>query len=80
MNKSNKGLAIALLACLSLSAPAFAAQPPAAQDTAFSKYRIGGYGEMLARFKDYGLNRFAGTAQGNTKIKHNEISIPRFVL
>lgn len=80
MNKSNKGLAIALLACLSLSTPAFAAQPPAAQDTAFSKYRIGGYGEMLARFKDYGLNRFAGTAQGNTKIKHNEISIPRFVL
>lgn len=46
----------------------------------FSKFRLGGYGEMLASFKDYGLNRYSGTANGNVKKNHNEISIPRFVL
>lgn len=46
----------------------------------YEKFRIGGYGEMLAKFKDYGLNRFSGTQNGNLKKDHNEISIPRFVL
>ncbi len=45
------------------------------------KFRFGGYGEMLARRMDYGLNRWAtGTDVGNKKIDHNDISIPRFVL
>ncbi|MBO7553086.1 MAG: hypothetical protein J6T82_03520 [Bacteroidaceae bacterium] len=45
------------------------------------KFRFGGYGEMLARRMDYGLNRWGtGTATGNKKIDHNDISIPRFVL
>ncbi len=35
---------------------------------------------MLAQFMDYGINRFAGTATGNTKTHRNSISIPRFVL
>ena len=46
----------------------------------FNKWRIGSYGEILATFKDYGLNRFYGGSKGNTKKNHNEISIPRFVL
>lgn len=46
----------------------------------FKKWRIGSYGEMLAAFKDYGLNRFYGGSVGNTKKNHNEISIPRFVV
>lgn len=46
----------------------------------FNKFRIGGYGEMLAKFKDYGLNRYSGTSDGNLKKDHNEISIPRFVI
>lgn len=46
----------------------------------FDRYRIGGYGEMVARFKDYGQNRWNGTSNGNLRKRHNEISIPRFVL
>ena len=45
----------------------------------WDKYRIGGYGEMVASFKDYGQNRWA-TPHGNSRIRHNEISIPRMVL
>jgi len=44
------------------------------------KFRLGGYGEMLAQRKDYGTNRFYGGADGNTKINRSSISIPRFVL
>lgn len=46
----------------------------------YTKFRVGGYGEMVAAFKDYGINRFTGTANGNTKDHRNTISIPRFVL
>lgn len=46
----------------------------------YRKYRVGGYGEILAQFKNYGINRFNGTAQGNSDFKRNTISIPRFVL
>ncbi len=49
-------------------------------DTTFQKIRIGGYGEMLASWKDYGLNRWSGSTQGNAKVNHAHISIPRFVL
>ncbi len=50
-------------------------------DTAgYRKFRFGGYGEMVASFKDYGINRFAGTATGNTRTHRNTIAIPRFVL
>jgi hypothetical protein len=46
----------------------------------FNKFRIGGYGEMVANFKDYGLNRFYGSSSGSPKINHNTIAIPRFVI
>ncbi len=46
----------------------------------YDKLRFGGYGEILANFMDYGINRFRGTSNGNTKDHRNEISIPRFIL
>ncbi len=46
----------------------------------FDKFRVGGYGEMVAAFKDYGINRFYGGSNGNSDIKRNTISIPRFVI
>lgn len=46
----------------------------------YNKVRVGGYGEIIANWKDYGLNRFNGSPSGNTKKNHSEISIPRFVL
>ena len=45
----------------------------------FEKFRFGGYGEILANFMDYGINRFA-TPAGSSKDNRNTISIPRFVL
>lgn len=49
-------------------------------DSDYKRFRIGGYGEAVAAFKDYGINRFNGSASGNTKMDRNTISIPRFVL
>ena len=46
----------------------------------YDRFRFGGYGEVLASFMDYGINRFRGTSTGNTRDHRNEISIPRFVL
>lgn len=45
----------------------------------YSKFRVGGYGEMVASRKDYGINRFINPA-GSTKENRNTIAIPRFVL
>ena len=45
----------------------------------YEKFRFGGYGEMVASFKDYGINRFIDPA-GNAKKSRNTISIPRMVL
>ena len=53
---------------------------PSDEVKGYEKWRLGGYGEMLAAFKDYGLNRYYGGSKGNTKKNHHEISIPRFVL
>ena len=44
------------------------------------KFRIGGYGEIVARRMDYGLNRWAGTSNGSTRVNHADIAIPRFTL
>lgn len=46
----------------------------------FSRLRVGGYGEILANFKDYGINRYYGSTEGNADARRNTISIPRFVL
>lgn len=46
----------------------------------YEKFRFGGYGEILANFMDYGVNRFSGISYGNTKEHRNSISIPRFII
>ena len=46
----------------------------------FDKWRVGGYGEMVAAWKDYGTNRFFGGQYGNSKENRSTISIPRFVV
>lgn len=46
----------------------------------YQQFRLGGYGEVVAAFKDYGINRFNGSPYGNTKEDRNTISIPRFIL
>lgn len=46
----------------------------------YEKFRFGGYGEILANFMDYGINRYYGGDNGNSKTNRNSISIPRFVL
>lgn len=61
-------------------APETSPAATAADTAGYNRFRFGGYGEMVASFKDYGINRFAGTSTGSTKTKRNTISIPRFVL
>lgn len=46
----------------------------------YDKFRIGGYGEIVAAFQDYGTNRFYGSSEGNTKEHRKTISIPRFII
>ena len=43
----------------------------------FEKWRIGGYSELVAAFKDYGSNRFFGHSDGNVKENRSTIAIPR---
>lgn len=56
------------------------AKAPSDEVEGYDKWRLGSYGEMLAAFKDYGLNRFYGNSKGNTKKNHSEVSIPRFIV
>lgn len=53
---------------------------PPSPDDQFQRFRVGGYGEAVAAFKDYGKNRFFGGLQGNSKERRATIAIPRFVL
>lgn len=76
MKNNNIFLSTLLLACLSTGS--VYAQEKGSDD--FEKFRIGGYGEVTANFKDYGLNRYYGGLEGTPKQNHNTISIPRFVL
>ena len=61
-----------------LSAMLPAVAQSAADTTGYSRFRFGGYGEIVASFKDYGINRFQ--KGGVTKERRNTIAIPRFVL
>ena len=53
-------------------------QEPSVNDDDY-KFRLGGYGEAVAAFKNYGINRFSGS-NGSVRENRNTISIPRFVL
>lgn len=59
-----------------------ASERPSSTDeySQYQSFRLGGYGEMVSKFMDYGKNRFNGTSAGNSKENRNTISIPRFVL
>ena len=46
----------------------------------YKSFRLGGYGEVVSSFKDYGTNRYYGALNGNVKDHRNTIAIPRFVL
>lgn len=82
MRKLTKLAAIGLL----LGASSIQAQQSAAEQSAaiyangYDKFRFGGYGEIVANFMDYGINRFSGTNYGSVKEHRNSISIPRFIL
>lgn len=49
-----------------------------ADTTGYNKFRFGSYGEAVASFKDYGINRFQ--KEGSTKDHRNTIAIPRFTI
>lgn len=74
--------------CLAASLSQGWAEPAAPDKTSqaqaitndYDKFRLGGYGEMVASFKDYGKNRFSGQPAGNNRENRNTIAIPRFVL
>lgn len=65
-----------MLLMLVAVSPAMAQE--AADTAGYSRFRFGGYGEIVASFKDYGINRFQ--KNGATKERRNTIAIPRFVL
>ena len=60
-----------LLCLLAMSMLAGAAQAAEPDTLGYSKFRFGGYGEIVANFKDYGINRFYGHKEGNAKQSHN---------
>lgn len=62
------------------SVPAVGENKVSADTTGYTQFRIGGYGEMVASFKDYGINRFNGSPKGTPKDDRATISIPRFIV
>ena len=49
-----------------------------ADTTGYRKFRLGSYAEVVAAFKDYGINRFQ--TDGSTKEHRATIAIPRFTV
>lgn len=78
-------LVLSLCAATPLIAQETTSEQSAAEQSAeiyakgYDKFRFGGYGEALANFMDYGINRYT-RPEGNEKTHRNSISIPRFVL
>lgn len=46
----------------------------------YERWRLGGYGEAVAAFKDYKTDRMRNAAMGATRERRNTIAIPRFVI
>lgn len=78
MNKSLQTLLLSLAIAAPMAGAADFAQH--ADTAGYKQFRIGSYGEMVANFKDYGINRLDGTSDGNVKTHRNTISIPRFII
>ncbi len=47
-------------------------------EESFSKWRIGGYGEMNYTHMDYGTNRYSGSTNGSARADRGTVAIPRF--
>lgn len=75
-----KRLITTTAAVMMLTAPALKAVADSIPDDGYSRLRVGGYGEIVASFKDYGTNRFSGTPDGNERKHRATIAIPRFVV
>ena len=60
------------------SASFFSTAQELADTAGYNRFRFGSYGEIVASFKDYGINRFQ--KEGSTKENRNTISMPRFTL
>lgn len=75
MTKSFLCLAILMLVASGARGASVAEQ---ADTAGYTSFRFGGYGEVLAQFKDYGINRLNGTPAGNERLHRNAVSIPRF--
>lgn len=81
MTFSNTFKQVLLMGAMTLSGCAMAqSSQDSIQYGGWNKFRLGGYGEMVAAFKGYGTNRYWGGSEGNTNERRNTISIPRFVL
>lgn len=85
MNKLLQLFALTTLSCAPLLAQESTTATSAEKSEAiyasgYNQFRFGGYGEILANFMDYGVNRFSGITYGNTKEHRNSISIPRFIV
>ena len=66
-----------LLSSIMFASAAFFASGQELADTAgYSKFRFGSYGNIVASFKDYGINRFQ--KEGSTKEHRATIAIPEF--
>ena len=66
-----------LLSSIMLASAAFSAAGQELADTAgYRKFRFGSYGDIVASFKDYGINRFQ--KEGSTKEHRATIAIPEF--
>ncbi|MBP3228423.1 MAG: hypothetical protein J6M53_06560 [Bacteroidaceae bacterium] len=79
----SRSLALALLASASLMPTSLRATTVPGDTLAPAddyKFRLGGYGEAVASWKDYGLNRWTGTSDGSSRVNHSTIEIPRFVI
>ncbi|MDO5075614.1 MAG: hypothetical protein Q4D66_07090 [Bacteroidales bacterium] len=53
---------------------------PLPSPSTFHSFRVGGGGEAVAAFKDYGPHRFADQLKGSPKQNRNTIALPRLVL
>lgn len=77
----NCRLLLPLLAVALLPATAFAQwNPDSTIADTYDRFRVGSYAEAVAAFKNYGINRFNGTTQGNSSMHRATIAIPRFTL
>lgn len=65
------------LKCLTVCLMAISSIGAYAED-GFEKFRLGGYGEMVAGWQDYGYNRFTGN--GSSDENRASIAIPRMIL